>query len=66
MKIVAKDIFLTLIFNILKKLHDLHNHLTLLHERMKNEYIEKLTANLHDKDEYAIHIGNLKQTLIMD
>ena len=61
MKIVAKDIFLTLIFNILKKLHDLHNYLTLLHE-----YIEKLTANLHDKDEYAIHIGNLKQTLIMD
>ena len=30
---------------------------------MKIEKVEKLVANLHDKTEYVIHIGNLKQTL---
>ena len=39
-------------------MHDLH----FLTERMKIEIIEKLVANLHDK-EYIIHIGNLKQAL---
>ena len=27
------------------------------------EKIEKLVANLHDKEEYVIHIRNLKQAL---
>ena len=32
-------------------------------ERIKMEKIEKLVANLHDKEEYVIHIRNLKQAL---
>ena len=46
-----------------EKLHDLHNGLSFLPERMKIENIEKLTGNLHDKAEYVIHIRNLKQPL---
>ena len=30
---------------------------------MKIEKVEKLVVNLHDKIEYVIHIGSLKQTL---
>ena len=30
---------------------------------MKIEKVEKLIANLNDKTEYVIHIGNLKQAL---
>ena len=30
---------------------------------MKTEKVEKLVANLHDKNEYVIHIKNLKQAL---
>ena len=30
---------------------------------MKAENIDKLVANLHDKNEYVIHIRNLKQAL---
>ena len=43
-----------------EKLHELHNNLSLLPERMKIEKFEKLVANLHDKTEYVIHIRNLK------
>ena len=50
-------------FNILKKLHELHNDLPFLPEKMKIEKIEKLIANLHDKTEYVIHIRNLKHAL---
>ena len=32
-------------------------------ERMKIEKVGKLIANLHDKKEYVIHIGNLKLQL---
>ena len=39
------------------KLHNLHNDLSFLHERIK---IEKVVANLNIKEEYLIHIGNLK------
>ena len=46
-----------------KKLHELHNDLPLLPERMKIEKVEKLVANLLDKTEYLIHISNLKQVL---
>ena len=42
-----------------EKLHDLHNDLPFLPERMKIEKVEKLVANLHDKSEYVIHIRNL-------
>ena len=47
----------------LEKIHELHNDLPILPERMKIEKIEKLAANLHEKTEYAIRMRNLKQTL---
>ena len=47
----------------LEKLHELHNGLPFLPERMKVEKIKKLNANLHYKTEYFIHIRNLKQAL---
>ena len=47
-----------------KNLHNLHNDLSFLFERMKIETIEKLVANLHYKEEYVIKITNLKQALI--
>ena len=50
-------------FNILKKLHERHNDLPFLPERMKYEKVEKLITNLHDKTEYVIHRRNLKQAL---
>ena len=46
-----------------KKLHDLHNDLPFLSERMKLEKFEKLVANLYDKTEHSIHMGNSKQAL---
>ena len=53
-------------FNILKKLHELHNDLPFLPEKMKIEKVENLVTNLHDKTEYVLHILhiiNLKQAL---
>ena len=44
-------------------MHELHNDLSCLSERMKIEKFEKLVANLHGKNEYVIHIRNLKQAL---
>ena len=44
----------------------LHHGLPFSPERMKIEKIEKLLANLHDKKEHVMHVGNLKQVLIMD
>ena len=46
-----------------EKLHERHNYLLFLPERMKLEEVEKFVANLHDKTEYAIHMKNLKQAL---
>ena len=46
-----------------EKLHELHNNLPFLPERMKIEKVEKLATNLHGKAEYVIHMGNLKQAL---
>ena len=46
-----------------EKLHELHNDLPFSPERMKNEKVEKLVTNLHDKTEHVIHIRNLKQPL---
>ena len=45
----------------LKNLHDFHNNLPFLPERMKIEKVKKLVANLHNKSEYVIHM--LKQAL---
>ena len=44
-------------------LHNLYNDLPFLPERMKMEKVEKLVANLHDKEESFIHIRNLRQAL---
>ena len=41
MKKVIKDIFSKSMFNILKKLHELHNDLSFLPERMKIEKVKK-------------------------
>ena len=46
-----------------EKLHELHNDLPFLPEKMKIEKVEKLVANLHDKTEYVIHKRNLKHAL---
>ena len=47
----------------LEKLHELHNVLPFLPERMKIENVERILANVHDKAEYVIYIRNLKQAL---
>ena len=47
-KKVMKDIFKDSI-QYTKKLHDLHNDLPFLSERMKIEKFKKLAVNLHDK-----------------
>ena len=54
--------FLEVDVQYFEKLHEFHNDLPFLPERMKIEKVEKL-ANLHDKTEYVIHIRNLKQAL---
>ena len=58
-----EDISSKFMFNILKKLHERHNDLPFLPDRMKYEKVEKLITNLHDKTEYVIHRRNLKQAL---
>ena len=47
----------------LEKLHERHNDLPFLPERIKIECVEKLVVNLHDKTEYVISIRNLKPAL---
>ena len=59
----AISIWLGNLVQYLEQLHELHNDLPFLPERMKIEKIEKLAANLHDKTEYVIHIRNSKQAL---
>ena len=46
MKKVMKDIFMKLMFNIMKKIHELHNDLPLLPEKLKFEKAEKLVSVL--------------------
>ena len=53
-----KGYFLEFDVQYLEKLHELHNDLLFLPER-----VEELVTNLHDKAEFLIHIKNLKQTL---
>ena len=43
--------FLEVDVQYLEKLHELHNDLPFLPERMKIEKVEKLVTNLHDKTE---------------
>ena len=46
-----------------EQLHEIHNYMPFLSERLKLPKIEKLLTNSYDKNEYVIHIRNLKQTL---
>ena len=50
-----EEYFLEVEVQYLKKLHEIHNDLPFLSERMKVKEVEKLVANLHDKAEYVIH-----------
>ena len=44
-------------------MHEGHNVLLFLSERMKIGKVNKLLANLYDKKEYVLDIRNLKQAL---
>ena len=46
-----------------KELHDLHNYLPFMCEKMKIKGAEKLVPNLHDKKKYVIHIRALDQAI---
>ena len=46
-----------------KELHDSHNDLPFMCERMKINGVEKLIPNLYDKKRYVIHIRVLEQAL---
>ena len=46
-----------------ENLHKIHNELSFLSEIMKIENNEKFAANLDDKEQYVIHIRNLKEGL---
>ena len=47
----------------LEKLHERHNKLPFLPERMKIRKVENSATNLNDKTKYVIHVRNLKQAL---
>ena len=47
----------------LEKLHEFHNGLSFLPEKMKTEKVKKVVANLHEKTEYVMQIRKLKQTV---
>ena len=46
-----------------KNLHNLHNDLPFLSERMKIKKVKKLVCNIQDKEKYIIHIRASKQAL---
>ena len=60
-----RSYFLEINVHYLEKLHNLHNNLPFLQETMAIENFENLVenhaANLHDKNEYVIHIRNFKR-----
>ena len=46
-----------------RELHDLHNDLPFMCEKIRDSGAEKLVPNLHDKKKYVIHVKALKQEL---
>ena len=50
----------------MENLQNVQNDLLFLPERMAIEKVEKNVANLHDKNEYGIHMKNSKQALITE
>ena len=55
--------FLEVDVQSLENLHNFHNDIYFLPEKMKIQKIKKLVGNLHNKTEYAMTIRNLKQAL---
>ena len=49
--------------NYPKELHDYHNDLPFMCEKIKINVVEKLVPNLYDKKKYVIHIKALQQAL---
>ena len=49
-----------------ENLHDLHSDLPFLPERMKINKCIKLACNMHDKNNYVVHIRALKQALNLE
>ena len=58
-----KGYFLEVDVQYSDKLHEFHNNLPFLPERMKVKNIEKLVANVHDKTDYVMQMKKLKQAL---
>ena len=58
---VMKEILLKVQY--LEKLHEILNDLPFLPGKIKIEKVEKLVGNLHDGNEFSIHISNLKEAL---
>ena len=46
-----------------RELHDHHNDLPFMCEKIKINGVEKLVPNLYDKEKYVIHVKALKQAL---
>ena len=46
-----------------RELHDHHNDLPFMCEKIRVSGVEKLVPNLHDKKKYVIHVKALKQAL---
>ena len=46
-----------------RELHDLHNDLPFMCEKIRVNGVEKLVPNLHEKTKYVIHVKALKQVL---
>ena len=46
-----------------QELHDLHNDLPVMCEKMEINGVEKLVSNLRDKTNYVIHIEALNQVI---
>ena len=66
---MMNNILLKLMFNTpsppkkKKKITRTSHGLTIFTERKMLEKVEKIVTNLHDKNEYVIHIKNIKQAL---
>ena len=65
MKIAIQHVLLRLMFNIFKKMHEIHIDSKLIHNDFPNtmeiEKVEKLLVNLDHKEEYILYIRNLKK-----
>ena len=59
----VNDFFFEVDFQYPENIQNLHYDLPFLPERMKIKKVEKLVADVHDKEEYVIHVRNLEQAL---